>query len=259
MKKKDMLDELLSATERQEAALVLEKYRKKYMCGMGPFLGKVITKAIESDAGREALSKLTEQFFNSTYFNNISNDGLPQNTRTLLGFNVWQTPCKVEHIRRLNDSQILTGFVSGNINASIDDSKIDKIPGHLDFFVKRKDDKDRDVLMYPYVLECVFSSSEQAFMFIRAFWYFIEARVLFHLVGGVLDEQTSGALGTYTELRRSLISPFIHDQFPERHYYTKVNVTTASELETFYDKFLFSKLRIVQRKALIIARVIARG
>ncbi|MEX2682888.1 MAG: hypothetical protein Q6373_014960 [Candidatus Sigynarchaeota archaeon] len=259
MKKKNMIDNSLSTAERQEAAQVLEKYRKKYMCGMGPFLGKVITKAIESDTGRETLSKLTEQFFNSTYFNNISNDGLPQNTRVLLGFDVWQTPCKVEHIRCLDDKHILTGLMYGNINASIDDSKIDKIPGHLDFFVKQKDDKDRDVYIYPYVMECVFSSFEQAFLFIRAFWYFIEARVLLHLVGGTLDEQTCSALKIYTDLRRSLVSPFVHDNFPERHYYTKVNATTAAELETFYDKHLFSKLRIVQRKALIIARVVARG
>ncbi len=254
-----MLDDLLSAAERQEAALVLEKYRKKYMCGMGPFLGKVITKAIESDAGREALSKLTEQFFNSTYFSNVNNDGLPQNTRDVLGFDVWQSPCKVEHIRRLDGSQILTGFLSGNINIFMGTSIAGKTPGHLDFFMRNKDDKGRDILVYPYVLECVFSSSEQAFMFVRAFWYFIEARVLYHLVDGVLAEEASRALETYTELRRLVVSPFVHDKFPERHYYTRVNATTGTELDAFYDKHLFSKLRMVQRQALIIARVVSRG
>jgi hypothetical protein len=93
-----MLDDLLSTDERQEAALVLEKYRKKYMCGMGPVLSKIFTNAIESDAGTEKFSKATEQFFNSTYFNSVGNDGLPQNTGDLLGFEIWQSPCKLEHV-----------------------------------------------------------------------------------------------------------------------------------------------------------------
>jgi hypothetical protein len=254
-----MLDVVLSANERQEAALVLDKYRKKYMCGMGPVLVVKYAKAIESDAGREQFAKATELFFNSTYFSNASNDGLPQNTRDLLGFEIWQSPCKLEHVKRLDNSQILTGFVSGNINAKIDTDKIDKTPAHLDFFVKGKDEKDRDILVYPYNVECVFSNVEQPFMFLRAFWYYIEARVLLHLVGSDLNEGVSHALEQYTECRRSLILPFVYDKFPERQYYTQVNVTKASEVEFFYDKHLFSKIRMVQRKALIIARVISRG
>jgi hypothetical protein len=254
-----MLDDVLSAEERQEAALVLEKYRKKYMCGMGPFLGKIFTNAIESDAGREKFSKATEQFFNSTYFNNVSNDGLPQNTRDLLGFEIWQSPCKLEHVRRLNNSLMLTGFVSGNINVVAGVEKRDKIPGYLDFFVKSKDDKDRDILVYPYIVESIFSNIEQPFMFLRAFWYYIEARVLLHLVHGDLSENISRALETYTSYRRSVVAPFIYDMFPERQYYTRINVTGASELEVFYDKYLFSKIRTIQRKALIIAQVVLRG
>lgn len=254
-----MLDDLLSAAERQEAALVLEKYRKKYMCGMGPFLGNLITNAIESDSGRDAFSKLTEQFFNSTYFNDESNDGLPQNTRRLLGFDVWQSPCKVEHVRRLDTSQILTGFVSGNVNAIMNLNKTEEDPDQLDFFTKSKGSEGRDVLTYPYSVECVFSNNEQSFMFMRAFWYYIEARVILHLAGSILDERVSRALEAYTEVRRAVVSPFIHDKFPERHYYTRIGATAVSELELFYDKHLFSKLRIAQRKALIIARVVSRG
>jgi hypothetical protein len=152
-----------------------------------------------------------------------------------------------------------TCFVSGSINALKDNDKTDKAPGYLDFFVKSKDDKDRDILVYPYVVECVFSNIEQPFMFLRAFWYYIEARALLHLVGSSLSEQGTRALETYTELRRSVVSPFIHDRFPERQYYTRVNVTTASELDTFYDKHLFSKIRTIQRKSLIIAQVVSRG
>jgi hypothetical protein len=254
-----MLDDVLSAEERQEAALVLEKYRNKYMCGMGPVLGKIFTNAIESDAGREKFAKATEQFFNSTYFNTVSNDGLPQNTRDLLGFEIWQSPCKLEHVKRLHNSQMLTGFVSGGINVIADVEKIDEAPGYLDFFVKSKDDKGRDILVYPYIVESIFSNIEQPFMFLRAFWYYIEARVLLHLVRGTLSENASRALETYTSYRRSVVAPFIYDMFPERQYYTRINVTGASELEVFYDKHLFSKIRSVQRKALIIAQVVSRG
>ncbi len=254
-----MLDDVLSAEERQEAALVLEKYRNKYMCGMGPVLGKIFTNAIESDGGREKFSKATEQFFNSTYFNNVTNDGLPQNTRDLLGFEIWQSPCMLEHVKRIDNSQMLTGFVSGNVNVVTGIENIDETPGYLDFFVKSKDDKGRDILVYPYVVESVFSNTEQAFMFLRAFWYYIEARVLLHLVRGSLDENVSRALETYTSFRRSVVAPFIHDMFPERQYYTSVNVTGASELEAFYDKHLFSKIRSTQRKALIISQVVLRG
>ncbi len=254
-----MLDDLLSAEERQEAALVLEKYRKKYMCGMGPVIDKFFTNAIESDEGREKFSKVTEQFFNSTYFNTVSNNGLPQNTRDLLGFEIWQSPCKLEHVKRMHDSQMLTGFVSGIINVVTDIEKIDKASGCLDFFVRSKDDKGRDVLVYPYVVETVFSNIEQPFMFLRSFWYYIEARVLLHLVRGDLSENVSRALETYTSYRRSVVAPFIYDMFPERQYYTRINVTEASELEVFYDKYLFSKIRTIQRKAIIISQVISRG
>jgi hypothetical protein len=254
-----MLDDLLSADERQEAALVLEKYRKKYMCGMGPVLNTMFTKAIESDQGRDNFSKATEHFFNSTYFNSVSNNGLPQNTRDLLGFEIWQSPCKLEHVKRLHDSKILTGFVSGNVNVIVNADKIDKTPGYLDFFVRSKNDADKEVFVYPYLVECDFSNIEQPFMFLRAFWYYIEARVLLHLVGWVLDERAARALEIYTECRRSIISPFVYDKFPERQYYTRINAIAAPELETFYDKHLFSKIRAIQRKSLIIARVVSRG
>lgn len=254
-----MIDNKLTLTEQEEASVVLEKYRTKYMCSMGPVLAKIIQDAIESEAGRVRFANATAQFFNSTYFNDPSNEGLPLNTRALLGFDIWQSPCRLERVKRYHDSQILTALFLGVINVVADGDMISKESNLGDFFIRGKDDKNHDVLVYNYAVEGVFSSMEQSFLFLRAFWYYIEARVLLHLVQGSLGEAAMHALESYTDLRRSAISALIHDKFPEQHYYSRIDVSSVSELETFYDKHLFSKLRSIQRKCLLLSKVVSCG
>jgi len=171
---------------------------------------------------------------------------------------MWQSPCKVGPVRRLDGSQILLGLVSGSINTLVGAGKIDKNPWPSGFLYKGKHDEDRDVITYPYAVELVFTNIEQAIMFLRFLVLHRGSRSLpprgrrSRWRGGprVRDLHGIAAIDIIALHTR---------QVPEQHYYTRVNATTAPELEAFHNKYLFSKLRMVQRKALIIARVIARG
>jgi hypothetical protein len=231
-----MLEDFLTQDEEREASLVLEKYRQKYMCGMGPVINNLVKKALESDKGKADFSQITESFLNSAYFNRSDNKGLPQNTRDILGFEIWQLPCTVEHV---NTTRLLEKNLEDNL-----------------FFTRMKNDSGEEILSYNYSVEVVFSNMEQSFMFIRAFWYFIEAKILEHVFNGVLAPQVFDLLASYENTRKTLVLPFIHDNFPENHYYTKINVQSKNELDQFYDKYMFSKIRVVQRKSLMIAQVI---
>jgi hypothetical protein len=253
-----MLKEKLSVQEKQEASLMLEKYRAKYMCTVGPAIADIIKKALSSDEGRKQFIYSVEHLFNFVYFKDKSNEGLPHSTREILGYAIWQSPCRVLDVKPSGDGTILTAFMQGKINFSLGQSDLDKSPIE-DAFFQRENGDDGDLISYTYDVENKFCNMEQTFMFIRNFWYYIETMVLFHAIKDSIPKNVETQLIKYIDLRKSLIFPFIHDGFPENHYYSKIDVQTSDELEEFYDKYLFSKTRSTQRKALLLASVIANA
>jgi hypothetical protein len=256
VKNEVMLDDVLTQDEEREASLVLEKYRQKYMCGMGPVISNLVKKALESDKGKADFSQITENFLNSAYFNRLDNKGLPQATRDILGFEIWQLPCTLEHVRSIGMDTFLTGFINGTVQLRNIPHSLEKNLENNIFFTSMKNDCGEEILSYKYSVEGVFSNMEQSFMFIRAFWYFIEAKILQYVFNDVLAPQVFDLLASYANTRQTLVLPFIHDSFPENHYYTKVNARNKNELDHFYNKYMFSKIRMVQRKSIMIAQVI---
>jgi len=253
-----MLKEKLSTKELQEATIVLEKYRAKYMCSVGPAIANIINKALDSEDGRKQFILAVEQLFNFTYFKDKNNAGLPHTTREILGYGVWQSPCHFLDVKPCGDGSILTAFMQGKINVDVDKSGLDEINIDSAFF-KRETCNDGDIISYYYVVENRFCSLEQTFMFIRIFWYYIEAMVLFHVLHDTISERVKSQLMKYVDLRRSIVLPFIHDNFPENHYYSKIDLQTSDELNLFYSKYLFSRMRATQKKTLLLANVIANA
>lgn len=253
-----MLKEKLSIQEKQEASLVLEKYRAKYMCTVGPAFVDIIKNALNSDEGRRRFIFAGEQLFNLTYFKNKNNSGLPHSTREILGYGIWQSPCHVYDVKTCGDGSMLTGFMQGKVNVDLEKNGLNEKPIEDEFF-KRENGDEGDSMGYTYVIEDRFCSMEQIFMFMRAFWYYIEAMVLFHVLQGIISVSVITQFLKYIELRRSLVLPFFHDNFPENHYYSKIDVQTSDELDIFYDKYLFSKMRAVQKKTFLLANVIANA
>ena len=92
--------------------------------------------------------------------------------------------------------------------------------------------------------------------FLRAFWYFVEAKVLFELLGEELSDQGRELLKQYVILRKSLIKPFMSDEFEKNRFSSNLEENNKNKLNMYFDKWFFSNSKIVNRKCLMLSRMI---
>ncbi|MHA1372442.1 MAG: hypothetical protein ACTSRA_22300 [Promethearchaeota archaeon] len=237
--------------EKQKAERIIQKYREKYMCSMGPIMDGLIKKALYSEDGRKKLQIAGREFINGAYFDDSGINKLPLNTKEILGFNIWEGKCKTGKVDLVGKNDTLLGRFYGKVIVQEDFNLINE--KHLDnhFFVR-----DYEHIIYKYHFDIVFINLEQLFLYIRAFWYFIESAVISFIFNPECSNSLSNYLNQYNSLRKSLVSPFTEINFPQLDFFNKTISLDRDFLNNYYYKYFFSRMGDVQKKSLLMAMAI---
>ncbi|MHA1748591.1 MAG: hypothetical protein ACTSYF_08135 [Promethearchaeota archaeon] len=251
-----MQDFFLNREELDEAFNVINKYRTVNMCGMGPVFDSFIQKAIKSDKVWPRFKEVAENFLNEYYFNSKTSSNLPFSTRDILNAKIWEEKCELNNIYLSGDNDVLAGSVKSSVHCEIDKKFIStSVKNDPSFVIKEFEDNKVEIVYYYSMGEaCV--SIEQMFLFIRAFWYYIEAQVIYQVIEDHLSEDSKNLLKNYIDLRKTLISPFLELNFPKTVYKLKIDDLNADLITKYYNKYFFSKLRLIQKRSILIAQVI---
>ena len=238
----------LSNKQLEEGSRVVTNYRNS-ICGMGPFFDDFIIEALQSEKKRTDIAKNTEDFFNNTYFIGEENNNFSYSSKDLLGIDIYHGKCKVTGCDLVGNGTTLLGHFKFNIGVFIPLEVVGE-----DIYSKFKDveyrEGNRVKITHKYETEAVFCKVEQFLLFMRALWYFTESLVLNTILTPIkVPSSVGNILQKYLDERKSLISPFIH-QNGENHFQVKnaVKSLKANDLEKYYLRFFFSKLSGVQKK-----------
>jgi hypothetical protein len=174
----------------------------------------------------------------------------------MLGIRIYQGKCSGMEVELAGNDDTLLSRVHCEVNVELDDKFSGKLGCDKNFFHTRVIGKHTINIIYNCAVETIFSKVEQFFLFMRAFWYYIEGEVAQVVFRNIFSENLLKVLHRYSNLRSSLIEPFIIKKFPETLYVTKIRDINAKEVERVYKKDFFSRLSKIQNKSAFMAGMI---
>ena len=231
---------------RDRAAKVVNNYRNS-ICGMGPFFDKFIQEALHSREKRAKIAKATETFFNTTYFHEPGRNDFPFSSKELLGLPIYHEPCNVPRCDLVGGGSVLLGSFEFTVTCVRDDLRVG-----LDESKKTRHD---------YTAELAFFKVEQFFLFMRALWYYTEAKLLQDIISSREAPALRKLVDNYTRLRHSLISPFLVENPSWDAFKMRRDVLNkqAADLDEYYNQEFFSRMSFVQQRCSSLARLIRLG
>lgn len=243
------------ADEYNEALRVINNYRSN-ICGMGPFFDNFILNALKSAEKRTGIGNAATRFFNTSYFSNEGKNNFPHNSYEILGIHVYQGKCSGMEVELAGNDDTLLSRVNCEVNVELDNKFSNELNCDKKYLRKNGNGKNTIKISYNCAVETIFSKVEQFFLFMRAFWYYIEGEVARVVLHNIFSENLLKVFDRYISLRKSLIEPFIKIKFPETLYMTKIKKIHSKKVEKFYKKDFFSKLSRIQNKSAFMAGMI---